>query len=77
VAAKLSERLCEAVRAGEWDNLPEGVGPTISVGVATAPSDPVGAETAALAVKALLARADGALYLAKDRGRDRVEIAAA
>jgi diguanylate cyclase (GGDEF)-like protein len=77
VAAKLSERLCEAVRAGEWDNLPEGVGPTISVGVATAPSDAVGAETAALAVKALLARADGALYLAKDRGRDRVEIAAA
>ncbi len=68
-AVALSERLCEAVRKGDWNGLPPGCGATISVGVVTA-TDGMLPE-----VDDLLERADAALYRAKEKGRDRVEVA--
>jgi diguanylate cyclase (GGDEF)-like protein len=57
-------------RSGSDDNLPHHVGvhKTISIGVATYPVD-------ALDPQALLARADEALYSAKNAGRNRVVVA--
>ncbi len=65
-AVEIGTRIAEAVRSSPFDTAEARVRVTVSVGIAVgAPSD------------ALLARADTALYAAKHRGRDRVELAAA
>jgi diguanylate cyclase (GGDEF)-like protein len=63
-AAVLAEKLRSAIAGAR---LPIGQ-VTASLGVASFPEDGLDAEQ-------LLRRADGALYLAKDHGRDRVELA--
>jgi len=64
-----AERLRAAVQATAGADLPAGVRPSISIGVAgwTGPGD---------ALDALCRRADAALYAAKEGGRNRVELAA-
>ena len=69
-ALRAAERLRAAVAAIDRAGLPEGVAPRISIGVARYRSDDG-------SLDALLHRADEALYRAKERGRDRVELAAA
>jgi diguanylate cyclase (GGDEF)-like protein len=65
-----SERLREAVMAIDCSDLPSGVAPSISIGVAgKAPQD--------ACLDLLCRRADHALYRAKENGRNRVELAAA
>ncbi|WP_439547648.1 GGDEF domain-containing protein [Falsiroseomonas sp.] len=71
-AATLAERLRQAVRA-EVPH-PEGGDSvtTVSIGIAT-----LGGGDATQSLKAALAASDLALYAAKERGRDRVEVAQA
>jgi len=68
-AFQVADRLCSSTREmrlrGEWEG---EIAPTVSIGVASL-SDSDGD------VGALLARADQALYRAKESGRDRVCIA--
>jgi len=64
VAERIRERFAHATL--EVDNRP--VCATVSIGL-------VHCEEAALDVAELLARADQALYVAKERGRNRVEVA--
>ena len=61
-AHALAERLRERMHA-------DPLGTTISIGIAMAGKDDSSAES-------VIARADAALYRAKDRGRDRIELAA-
>jgi len=68
-ALRAAERLREAVRATRFDVLAEINPVTLSVGVATLASGRVDS------YDALVARADKALYVAKEAGRDRVEAA--
>ena len=64
-AKVFAERLCTAIRELEFDVGGEVFGVSVSMGVAMlAVTDDD--------VAALMARADGALYLAKGAGRDRV-----
>ncbi|MEH6434218.1 GGDEF domain-containing protein [Massilia sp. DD77] len=69
-ALRAAERLREAVERIDCGDLPAGLVVRISVGVAQ-----LGAEGDTL--DALLVRADEALYRAKERGRNRVELSAA
>jgi diguanylate cyclase (GGDEF)-like protein len=66
-AGVVAENLRLGIRALRLTGMPEGM--SASFGVATFPSD-------AAAIESLLRVADRALYLAKERGRDRVERAA-
>jgi two-component system, cell cycle response regulator len=59
------EQLRSAIERIEWDGLTHGLPVTVSIGCATAPAD--GTERLLL-----LGTADRRLYLAKDRGRNRV-----
>jgi diguanylate cyclase (GGDEF)-like protein len=69
-AKAFAERLCAAIRELRFQAAGQVFGVSASIGVATltAADDGVGA---------LMARADGALYLAKGAGRDRVMVAGA
>jgi diguanylate cyclase (GGDEF)-like protein len=67
VAAKILDRLRKIVAGIDWDSIARDVSVTISAGVATLQKD----ESA----DSLLARADTALYRAKDYGRNRIEAA--
>ena len=69
-AIQVAERLCAQVAESTID-LPDGtpLSVTISIGVATS-------ETAEEMADDLIERADGALYTAKNAGRNRVEMAA-
>ncbi len=60
-ARMIAERLCDAVRGRQ----PGGVDVTISIGVATSADGGLNTDE-------MVARADSALYAAKDGGRDRV-----
>jgi diguanylate cyclase (GGDEF)-like protein len=62
----VAERVCAKIRE---IRLPDGVGVTASIGVATARASRTDLDT-------LVSRADAALYLAKNKGRDRVCAAA-
>ena len=62
-AAHLAQRVHEAVRRAAWGDVEPGI--TVSVGVAIA-------QSADETPQAVLARADRALYRAKEAGRDRV-----
>jgi diguanylate cyclase len=64
----LGERLRATVEAGEYRFEGRDVSVTVSVGIAGYPS--AGVDDGA----ALIARADGALYRAKERGRNCVEV---
>jgi diguanylate cyclase (GGDEF)-like protein len=63
-AAGIAQRLHEAVRVTDWDEVAQGLRVTISVGVARS-----------LAARTALAAADDALYRAKRTGRDQVVLA--
>ncbi|RBY82602.1 GGDEF domain-containing protein [Geodermatophilus sp. TF02-6] len=69
-AQRLAERLRSAVAAGRTD---DGHSVTASIGIALV--SPVDGEDAADAVWRLIDRADGAMYEAKQAGRDRVAAA--
>jgi diguanylate cyclase (GGDEF)-like protein len=62
----VAERVCAKIRE---INLPDGVTVTASIGVATAPASRTDLD-------ALVSRADAALYVAKNQGRDRISPAA-
>jgi diguanylate cyclase (GGDEF)-like protein len=68
-AVATAERIRRALMVGTADIEGKHVDATVSIGVAVLPADTVED------VAELLARADAALYLAKERGRNRVEIA--
>lgn len=65
-AADIAERIRLKVSSYPWEDLGSRLGVTISIGVANGP---------ATSWRSVLATADSALYLAKQRGRNRVEIA--
>ena len=67
-AKAFAERLCAAIRELRFEAAGQAFGVSASIGVAAL----TGADDG---VAALLARADAALYLAKDAGRDRVIVA--
>jgi diguanylate cyclase (GGDEF)-like protein len=69
-ALSAGERLREAVMAIDCSDLPAGVAPSISIGVA-------GNDPQDECLDLLCRRADHALYRAKENGRNRVELAAA
>jgi diguanylate cyclase (GGDEF)-like protein len=69
-ALSAGERLREAVMAIDCGDLPGGVAPSISIGVA-------GSQPQDATLDLLCRRADHALYRAKENGRNRVELAAA
>lgn len=68
-AAGLAERLRTSVAAAlrEWPGMPEGLSLTVSLGVTARDPGDATAED-------MLKRVDAALYAAKARGRDRVEV---
>jgi diguanylate cyclase (GGDEF)-like protein len=66
-AMQIVDRLRQIVATLDWSAFSDGLSVTISAGVATLGST----ETA----EALLARADSALYAAKERGRNRIAVA--
>lgn len=65
-AASFSDRIREAIEALSFDNMPDIASVTISIGVAQYLSG----ET----IEQTLTRADSALYLAKNAGRNRVAV---
>jgi diguanylate cyclase (GGDEF)-like protein len=69
-AAEVAEKLRNAIRANTPRSGRFGGPLTVSIGVATFPDD-------ARAASALMERADAALYSAKAKGRDRVEVSTA
>ena len=69
-AAEVAEKLRNAIRANTPRSGRFGGPLTVSIGVATFPDDARGAS-------ALMERADAALYAAKAKGRDRVEVSSA
>jgi len=69
-AAEVAEKLRTAIRANTPRSGRFGGPLTVSIGVATYPED-------ARAASALMERADAALYAAKAKGRDRVEVSTA
>lgn len=73
-AALLAERLRQAV-ANSTDEGQGAVPVTVSIGVALSLPAPAGAAAPVETAEAALARADVALYRAKDAGRNRVELA--
>lgn len=79
-AARVADRLREEIASLRWDEAPQLV-VTASFGVAdlpmltTPPLAAAVAEAATSCARALLDRADAALYAAKQAGRDRVHIA--
>jgi diguanylate cyclase (GGDEF)-like protein len=66
VAANFAERIRLAVSSYPWAELAPRLAVTISLGVSSGRSDEW---------HSVLAEADSALYLAKRRGRNRVEVA--
>jgi len=66
---KLAERVCQMVSAAEFQIDDRSITVTVSLGVSAASQDK-GTVTAS----ALLREADGALYRAKEKGRNRVEV---
>lgn len=66
VAAATAERIRAAFAASYPE---EGAGVSVSIGVASAPAD------APVEIETLMSKADEALYVAKARGRNRVEVA--
>lgn len=69
-ARVFAQRLCDAVAATPLDHDDGPLRYTVSIGLATFEPCDAGSDT-------LLARADAALYRAKQRGRNRVEVAEA
>jgi diguanylate cyclase (GGDEF)-like protein len=69
-AAEVAEKLRNAIRANTPRSGRFGGPLTVSIGVATFPDD-------GRAASALMERADAALYAAKAKGRDRVEVSSA
>lgn len=74
-AQMLGLRLCEAVRAFDWDAISPGCSLTVSVGVASVMPEDVPGIDVERTMADLLGRADGALYAAKRAGRNRVVLA--
>ena len=67
-AQAFAERLCAAIRELRFEAMGQAFGVSASVGVASLATSDSG-------IAALMARADAALYLAKESGRDRVIVA--
>jgi len=68
-AHPIAERLCAAVRAIDFSGIAQGLVMTISVGMAELDAGDAD-------LKALMHRADNALYRAKAEGRNRIEVEA-
>lgn len=64
-SAMVAERLRKVVESHEWKRLADGLGVTISCGVAQRGADEP--------IRVWLERADRALYRAKNDGRNRVQ----
>jgi diguanylate cyclase (GGDEF)-like protein len=73
-ALLLAERLRKRVSALEFAPKGPSLGLTVSIGVASFPDGPTPCRSAQEAVDRLIARADAALYRAKNSGRNRVEV---
>jgi diguanylate cyclase (GGDEF)-like protein len=65
-AAEVCERLRQEVRSHPWAEVQQGLTMTISIGATIARPDD--------SIASLLARADSLLYMAKTKGRNRVEM---
>jgi diguanylate cyclase (GGDEF)-like protein len=76
-AVTLGQRLCDAVRETSWEELVPGCSPTVTVGVADCYPKRMTTLEIEREMAELLGRADGALYMAKRAGRDRVALATA
>jgi diguanylate cyclase (GGDEF)-like protein len=65
LGADAAARVCRRVRTHPWRQLADGLGVTVSAGVASGSAEEL---------DVVLARADAALYAAKRSGRDRAVV---